>query len=1228
MTTLVLQAAGSFVGTFLGGPLGGAIGRGLGALAGSAIDRHLIGEGDRVVEGPRLEGAQMLSSREGAVVPRAFGRVRLSGEVIWATRFEEVLSSEERGGKGTPTTTVNTYAYFANFALALCEGEIGGIGRIWADGRLIENASIVHRVHRGTEDQLPDSLIEAKQREIGSAAPAYRGTAYIVFEGFALEAYGNRIPQISVEVIRPIGALAKGVRAVSIIPGSSEFGYDPQPVVARAGGLGLERLNAHTTLAQSDWSASIDALQASCPNVERASLVVAWFGTDLRAGACAIEPRVEVETRTLVEGERWSVAGLGRAEAGLVSRIDGRAAYGGTPSDGAVRRAIADLAARGLAVTFNPFVLMDVPADNAMGQPAYPWRGRIETGPDVQGDCAAFEAAYRPMVLHYARLCAGTGVDLFVLGSELRGLTHARAADGTYPFVAALRRLAADVRAILGPDVRITYGADWSEYAAHRPREGDVFWPLDPLWADANVDLVGIDNYLPLTDWREAGANPDGARSALDPAALAAGIEGGEYFDWFYAGRGDRLAGRRTPITDGLGEPWVHRAKDIASWWASAHHARRGGERDARPSAWSPRSKPVAFLELGCPAIHAGANQPNVFLDAKSSESHVPHFSDGTRDDEMQAAFLEAHFGHWADSGMVDAALTHVWAWDARPWPAFPDRTDVWSDGVNWHRGHWLNGRAAKLRLRDLIAAVLTRAGVTAFDVSDVEGMATGYALGSAASPRAALEGLLDLYGIDAFERDGTLVFRSRGRDEPLVILDDDLVDAEGEPLVVATRAQEADLPQAAVLEHLDPASDFQPAAARSRRLTAGSRRDASLSLPVVLDAAAAQPLVESWLHRRWAGRETLRLGVARDRAGMASDIMPGRAVVLPDRTGTRIWRIVAVEEGDALEVTLVSTEPEVRSRDTHVEQRGGTLAPRPASLARAVILDLPLLAQPAGANGTRLAVAADPWPGPYDVSRVTSGAAMLPLGRVAGRATIGRLTAPLPAADPWRWDERNVLEVELVAGTLSSAPRLDVLNGANVAAVRTVSGWEVLQFRDAELVDRSRYRLRGLLRGQAGTEALAGAAAGADFVRIDASVAPLDLPDGDGPFDLLLTPAGGDASDLSSLRLKASPGRRDRLPFRPVHLRLDGTRLTWRRRDRGLADSWNLNEVPMSEERELYRVTHSRAGRVLRAVDVAAPSATLTDPAPGDTVAVAQVSAAVGPGPAASLFLNRTRKD
>ncbi len=51
----------------------------------------------------------------------------------------------------------------------------------------------------------------------------------------------------------------------------------------------------------------------------------------------------------------------------------------------------------------------------------------------------------------------------------------------------------------------ISYGADWTEYFGHQPADGsgDVFFHLDPLWASPDVTAVGIDNYMPLADWRD-----------------------------------------------------------------------------------------------------------------------------------------------------------------------------------------------------------------------------------------------------------------------------------------------------------------------------------------------------------------------------------------------------------------------------------------------------------------------------------------------------------------------------------------------------------------------------------------------------------------------------------------------------------------------------------------------------------------------------------------------------
>src|SRR4051812_2718524 len=204
MAALVLSVAGAAVGGAVFGPAGAIAGRIVGAIGGAMIDRTLFGGSERNVEGPRLADLDVMASTEGAPIPRVYGRARLAGQVIWATKLEEVVSfhSDTEGGKGGPgaTTNTTTYSYFANLAVGLCAGPIGRVARIWADGKPLDLHGLTVRSYTGSESQTPDPLIVA--REGAGNAPAYRGLAYIVFERLPLADFGNRIPQLSFELMR------------------------------------------------------------------------------------------------------------------------------------------------------------------------------------------------------------------------------------------------------------------------------------------------------------------------------------------------------------------------------------------------------------------------------------------------------------------------------------------------------------------------------------------------------------------------------------------------------------------------------------------------------------------------------------------------------------------------------------------------------------------------------------------------------------------------------------------------------------------------------------------------------------------------------------------------------------------------------------------------------------------------------------------------------------------
>ncbi|NTZ89796.1 baseplate multidomain protein megatron [Agrobacterium tumefaciens] len=1223
MATIVFQAAGAALGSFFG-PIGAIIGQAAGALAGNAVDRALLSNG-RTVSGTRLSTARIPGADEGAAINRLYGTARIGGTLIWATRFEESVEVERRGGKGNRGPKVETFRYFANLAIGLCEGEAAMVRRVWADGREVDLTGIEMRFYPGSETQLPDPLIEAKQ---GSGnAPAFRGLAYVVFERLPLDGYGNRIPLMQFEVLRPVGKLEKSIRAITIIPGATEHGYATVQV-SETTGMGQSRImNRNGLTAATDWQAAIDELQALCPNLQSVALVVSWLGTDMRAGECRILPGVEVAGR---DGETapWSVAGLSRGVAHLVSHHGGGPAYGGTPDDQSVLQAIADLRARGLKVCLYPFVMMDVPAGNSLADPygkgeqdAYGWRGRITCFPapgragspdrsagarrEVLAFCHRTEG-YRRMVLHYAALVAKAGgVDAFLIGSELRGLTGLRDQNDAFPFVEELVRLAGDVRAVVGPAVKLTYAADWSEYFGYQPADGsgDVFFHLDPLWASRDIDAIGIDNYMPLSDWRDedaANGNPDGMSGPDDASAFRRAITAGEGFDWYYASDADRAARRRTTITDGLkGKPWVFRYKDIGNWWGNRHYDRVRGVEKSTPTAWVPGSKPIWITELGCPAVDKSATRPNVFPDPKSAENAFPYFSRRHRADSQQRRFLEAHLDHWGqgDAAMVDENRVYLWTWDARPFPAFPQNGAVWSDGGNWRTGHWLNGRLGTVTLADTITEILTDHGFDAFDVSAVSGDMTGYVQGDVTSARALLEPLMAAFQVDVAEDGGTLCFRSRNTAVLPVRDISVLADLDSEPLWSENRGHDSDFAAEAVLTSFNPALDYEQASARSRRIDNAGSRVMRLDLNVALPAETAETAVEAVLRDNRQARRTVRFALPP--ADIALE--PGDCIRLPENAFPQApagrFLVSRIEDGAMrqVEARAFSAAFSVFAGAAD-ERRAGGISGTEGFAPEVLFLDLPHHDGVAAEHSARITVFARPWR-PILVSASSGTEGYRQRAVLDQPAMIGTLAMPLKPGPSGRFDRGNAILIDLPYGGLASALEFAVLNGESRIAIKAANGvWEIIAFAKAEEIAPLRWRLSVLLRGLAGTEdaMLVGAPAGAPAVMLDAAVQPLGLALGERGRRLnWMVEAAGKAS-ASAGPFAFEGGLRAQTPLAPVHLsgerKSDGVLIKWKRRGRMEADGWDASDIPLDEPFERYRVEVLEGEAVKRMAEVSEP--------------------------------------
>lgn len=199
MAQLAISAAGAAIGFMVGGPMGAKIGWMIGSYIGGQVTAP-------DVEGPRLQDLSVQSSTYGMPIPVLYGTARLAGNVIWSTDLVEHATEED--AKGGPTVT--SYSYTVSCAVALCEGEIAGVQKIWANNELIvditpENTGDTgagtyrYTVYTGSETQTADPRMQA---ELGAAnTPAHRGMAYVVFEDFPLEKFGNRTPNFNFQVV-------------------------------------------------------------------------------------------------------------------------------------------------------------------------------------------------------------------------------------------------------------------------------------------------------------------------------------------------------------------------------------------------------------------------------------------------------------------------------------------------------------------------------------------------------------------------------------------------------------------------------------------------------------------------------------------------------------------------------------------------------------------------------------------------------------------------------------------------------------------------------------------------------------------------------------------------------------------------------------------------------------------------------------------------------------------
>jgi hypothetical protein len=249
MASIILRGVGTAVGNALLPGIGGAFLGALGSVAGASLNGAL-GLGTKI-QGPQLANLSVQDSRYGAGIPVVYGEARIAGNVIWSTDLIQASQTQNVGGKGGGGETVTTYSYSVHCAVGICAGPIGSIDTIWADSNIIYQDGVWSpgvvssaTIYTGTTTQNPDAFMESM---LGSGnVPANRGLAYIVLESLQLGGFGNRLPNLTFEVVPPPASSAPqwlgGVDAVLLMNQQTAQGSGMRPIPLDLGGSEVEEM--------------------------------------------------------------------------------------------------------------------------------------------------------------------------------------------------------------------------------------------------------------------------------------------------------------------------------------------------------------------------------------------------------------------------------------------------------------------------------------------------------------------------------------------------------------------------------------------------------------------------------------------------------------------------------------------------------------------------------------------------------------------------------------------------------------------------------------------------------------------------------------------------------------------------------------------------------------------------------------------------------------------------
>ena len=833
----ILSSLGGSIGRHFGGGILSTIGRYAGRMLGNSLDKKWLHRTKVTHKFTNVKDSfYIIKAKYGTPIPLIFGRMRVPGQIIWADQITEKrnttsISKYFKQAHLTVERQTTALEYFASFAMAICEGEIFDIGRVWYNEDIIDLSNYQFRLYRGGEEQLPDPLISAKSID---PCPGYRGLAYIVFERLPLADFNDIIPSFEFEVtrksnIQQVSSVEDLVTSMVMIPGSGEYVYDTQIQQKTLHSpwhevISQTKINCHNHYNISNSVYSLNQLQMVCQNIQWVAPVVCWFGNNDNAKDCLIRPAVEFKDENISYSEEWKVGRYNRSTAYEVTKDEhNNPIYGGSVNDDSILRYLVELRSRNLKIMFYPMFFLDVPGK--------PWRGMVSGDASDIKSFFQRDQGYNEFILHYANLVKNH-VDAFIIGSELIGLTKVNH-HNDFPAVIELISLAQQVKQIVGPRVLVSYAADWSEY--HHTEGG--WFNLDPLWSSSAIDFVGIDAYFPVTN----------SSSSIKPEDLVDVWIKGEGYD-YYIDQQDHI---QKPLD--VKYAW----KNLYYWWNNVHI-----NPDNHSTSWTPRLKPIWFTEFGFPSIDKAPNQPNIFFDPKCINGGVPIYSNGENDFAIQRKAIRAFIEYWNTQEYIGEMF--LWTWDARPYPAWP-HTNIWRDGYLWAKGHWVNNKFGASNVASIILEISHRChlNIDDIDASTIDQPVEGFMLSNRVTGNEAIDILRASYFFDINTYCSELIcFVKRGYQQEVSINSSECL-----KLTDTSYVDEIQIPSSSIINTIDlwfmnQENNYASSYKYFNYETASHVKKTAIRLPIAMTEAEAEQIGSLILHNAHTENRVIKFSI------------------------------------------------------------------------------------------------------------------------------------------------------------------------------------------------------------------------------------------------------------------------------------------------------------------------------------------------------------------------------